>query len=88
MYDLCVFCRYDYRGVIYGWDATCQAEESWIASMGVDRLRFGRQQPFYRVLLDERDRRATQSTYGREGGHLTAGIGQLACDSWHGTAGL
>ena len=67
--------RYDYRGVIYGWDATCQAEESWIATMQVDRLRFGREQPFYRVLLDERDRRATQSTYGKEATrHRTAGL--------------
>jgi hemimethylated DNA binding protein len=58
--------RYGYRGVIFGWDPECTADEDWIAAMQVDRLPSGRHQPFYRVLVDERDRRS-QSTYGESG---------------------
>lgn len=30
--------RYQYRGVIVGWDPCCRADEEWISQMGVDRL--------------------------------------------------
>jgi F-box protein 21 len=54
--------RYAYRGVIYGWDLKCEAGERWIEQMRVDELPLGRDQPFYRVLVDCRDRNS-QSTY-------------------------
>lgn len=60
--DIISHVRYDYRGVIHGWDPTCTASEEWIASMGVDSLPAGRHQPFYNVLVDCRDRQF-QSTY-------------------------
>lgn len=42
--------RYDYEGVITGWDPSCDAGEEWIQHMGVDRLPNGRNQSFYHVL--------------------------------------
>ena len=30
--------RFSYRGVIIGWDHTCEAEEIWMAQMNVDAL--------------------------------------------------
>jgi F-box protein 21 len=42
--------RYNYEGVITGWDASCDAGEEWIQHMGVDRLPNGRNQSFYHVL--------------------------------------
>ncbi|DBA89655.1 TPA: hypothetical protein ACH3X2_004547 [Trebouxia sp. C0005] len=54
--------RYHYRGVIYGWDAECKAEEDWMQQMRIDQLPGGRHQPYYHVLVDHRDR-PFQSTY-------------------------
>lgn len=42
--------RYNYVGVIIGWDPVCQAGEHWITQMGVDSLPSGRTQSFYQVL--------------------------------------
>ncbi|KAL8755399.1 MAG: hypothetical protein Q9184_004811, partial [Pyrenodesmia sp. 2 TL-2023] len=42
--------RYNYRGVITGWDVECAAGETWMSQMGVDRLSRGRHQSFYHVL--------------------------------------
>ena len=42
--------RYNYQGVIVGWDRVCQASEAWIAHMGVDGLAGGRGQVFYNVV--------------------------------------
>ena len=42
--------RYNYQGVITGWDVECAAGENWMSQMGVDRLSRGRQQSFYHVL--------------------------------------
>lgn len=42
--------RYNYEGIITGWDASCDAGEEWINNMGVDRLANGRNQAFYHVL--------------------------------------
>ncbi|KAG0225490.1 hypothetical protein BGW41_004693 [Actinomortierella wolfii] len=42
---------YRYMGVICGYDLHCEAEESWIVTMGVDSLPLGRNQPFYHALL-------------------------------------
>ena len=30
--------RYHYRGVIYGWDPECKAEEEWMQQMRIDQL--------------------------------------------------
>jgi len=48
--------RYIYRGAILGVDAKCEQSEAWMASMHVGKLQFGRDQPFYHVLPDVRDR--------------------------------
>ena len=42
--------RYQYEGVIIGWDNHCAASEAWIRQMDVDRLPNGRKQSFYNVL--------------------------------------
>ncbi|KAI8908852.1 Transglutaminase-like superfamily-domain-containing protein [Powellomyces hirtus] len=43
--------KYDYRGVIYGWDKTFAGDDGWWArQVGVETLRRGRNQPFYNVL--------------------------------------
>lgn len=42
--------RYGYEGVVVGWDKLCDASDTWIESMGVDRLSGGREQSFYHVL--------------------------------------
>ncbi|KAF2177879.1 YccV-like-domain-containing protein [Zopfia rhizophila CBS 207.26] len=43
--------RYNYEGVITGWDTHCDAGEEWIQHMGVDTLSRGREQSFYHVLV-------------------------------------
>ena len=55
--------RYNYRGVITGWDLKCEADVEWIRQMGVDKLPRGRDQPFYKVLVCCRDRPSAQCTY-------------------------
>ena len=55
--------RYSYRGVVVGFDRTCQQSEAWMRSMNVDTLKHGRNQPFYHVLPDTRDRPGAQLTY-------------------------
>jgi F-box protein 21 len=42
--------RYGYEGVVVGWDTCCDAGETWINQMGVDRMDGGRSQSFYHVL--------------------------------------
>jgi F-box protein 21 len=42
--------RYGYEGIVVGWDTCCDAGETWINQMGVDRLDGGRGQSFYHVL--------------------------------------
>ncbi|KAG8717550.1 hypothetical protein FRC09_014101 [Ceratobasidium sp. 395] len=42
--------RYNYVGVILGWDSECAATEQWIREAEVDTLPRGRMQPFYNVL--------------------------------------
>ncbi|PGH16083.1 hypothetical protein AJ80_05298 [Polytolypa hystricis UAMH7299] len=45
--------RYDFTAVITGWDAECGAAEHWMQEMGVDRLKGGRNQSFYHVLVED-----------------------------------
>lgn len=54
--------RYGYMGIITGWDSHCDMTEGWMVHMNVDDLPGGRQQPFYHVVVDERDRPGT-TTY-------------------------
>lgn len=46
-----------------GHDPRCQADPAWIEQMRVDMLPGGREQPFYSVLVDTRDRPGAQTTY-------------------------
>lgn len=56
--------KFGYRGVIVGTaDHTCTMDERWIIQMGVDDLPRGRYQPWYRVLVDVRDRSPAQMCY-------------------------
>jgi hemimethylated DNA binding protein len=55
--------RYNYRGVIIGADPSCKQTEAWIRQMNVDSLEHGRNQPFYHVLPDTRDRPGAQVMY-------------------------
>lgn len=55
--------RHAYRGVIYGWDTVCSATSAWIREMRVDDLPRGRNQPFYSVLVDLRDKPGNWTTY-------------------------
>ncbi|GAA6006943.1 hypothetical protein JCM11491_001449 [Sporobolomyces phaffii] len=42
---------FGYHAVVRGYDYTCEASENWIMQMQVDRLPFGRDQPFYHVIV-------------------------------------
>mmetsp|Transcript_33932 Transcript_33932/g.56093 ORF Transcript_33932/g.56093 Transcript_33932/m.56093 type:complete len:441 (+) Transcript_33932:115-1437(+) len=55
--------KYNYRGAIIGFDRSCKQSEGWIQTMHVDSLKHGRNQPFYHVLPDIRDRPGAQVTY-------------------------
>ncbi|EGD86379.1 hypothetical protein H112_07313 [Trichophyton rubrum D6] len=46
--------RYEYIGLITGWDPECGAGEQWMERMGVDRLHAGRHQSFYHVLVEDK----------------------------------
>ncbi|KAM4808145.1 F-box only protein 21 [Rhinophrynus dorsalis] len=45
--------RYDYVGVIFGWDPVCMMPPDWIDNMGVHNLSHGANQPFYSILLED-----------------------------------
>ena len=55
--------KYQYRGVVIGWDDRCKQPAEWCEAMRVDELPGGRSQPFYHVLVDGRDRPGGQQTY-------------------------
>lgn len=66
LFDLgqCIKHRnYKYRGVVVGYDDICLMPDEWCIQMGVDNLPGGRSQPYYHVLVDERDRPGQQTTY-------------------------
>ncbi|KAK2747271.1 hypothetical protein FQN57_002169 [Myotisia sp. PD_48] len=46
--------RYDYMGLVTGWDPECGAEEQWMQRMAVDSLHGGRHQSFYYVLVEDK----------------------------------
>ncbi|EIN13966.1 YccV-like-domain-containing protein [Punctularia strigosozonata HHB-11173 SS5] len=43
--------KYEYDGVIVGWDPVCAESEQWMNQMKVDELNRGRRQPFYQALV-------------------------------------
>ena len=53
--DMMVHARSGFRGLIVGFDDTCRQTEEWMEAKGVDSLSRGRNQPFYHILVDERD---------------------------------
>ncbi len=56
--------RFGYRGVIVGTaDHTCTKSDQWCEQMQVDKLRRGRYQSWYQVLVDVRDRPGGQRCY-------------------------
>lgn len=75
--------RFGYRGVVAGADPTCLASPAWMAAMRVDALSQGRFQPFYHVLVDERDRPGGVTTYvaevSRDGAVLWGSTGAGSC---------
>ena len=52
--------KFGYRGVVVGWDSECRQKEEWCEKHlgGASK-----QQPFYHVLVDVRDRPEPQMTY-------------------------
>jgi len=57
--DIVHHTRYDYRGVVFGWDPVCAADETWYQS---NQTQPERNQPWYHILVD----RATHTTYVAE----------------------
>ncbi|KAK8070605.1 hypothetical protein PG997_010808 [Apiospora hydei] len=49
--------RYQYEGIVTGWDETCKMPEAWIQQMRVDDLEDGRNQPFYHIIDTHRNAR-------------------------------
>ncbi|XP_075034618.1 F-box only protein 21 isoform X2 [Mixophyes fleayi] len=45
--------RYDYSGVIFGWDPMCMMPPDWIENLALYPLPDGANQPFYSVLLED-----------------------------------
>ncbi|OCU02121.1 F-box only protein 21 [Xenopus laevis] len=45
--------RYDYSGVIFGWDPFCMMPPDWIDNMDIHSLPQGADQAFYNVLLED-----------------------------------
>lgn len=58
--------KYNYRGVIVGWDSVCIQSREWMKIMNVESLTHGTGQPFYHVLVDVRDRTDGQTTYAAQ----------------------
>ena len=54
--------KWDYQGVIIGWDLTAKAPPEWIEQMHGDNVHW-KDQPNYAILIDTRDRPAPQLSY-------------------------
>jgi F-box protein 21 len=52
--------KFNYVGVVLGWDEECAANEEWVRDAGVDLLPRGRKQPFYTVLAADGSSRCEQ----------------------------
>jgi hemimethylated DNA binding protein len=55
--------RYNYRGIVIGYDTRCMQSEAWMRANAIDTLKHGRNQPFYHVLADSRDRPGAPVNY-------------------------
>jgi len=55
--------RFNYRGVIIGFDRAYAEINAWARSMNSGNLKYGQRQPFYHVLPDTRDRPGAQVVY-------------------------
>eukprot|EP00946_MAST-07B_sp_MAST-7B-sp1_P003863 g3863.t1 len=58
--------KYNYRGVIVGYDPHCRATDTWKKTMGVHMLKRQHHQPFYNLLVDRRDDPRRYRTYCAE----------------------
>ncbi len=47
--DVVEHLRYGYRGVVFGYDPVCEADEAWYES---NQTQPGRNQPWYHVMVD------------------------------------
>ena len=55
--------RYGYRGVITGWDRKCMAPLNWQRKNRIQTLTDAENQPFYNLLVDQRDDQIRSQTY-------------------------
>lgn len=55
--------KWNYRGVIIGWDAKARAPQSWLGKMHPQDKKHWQEQPNYSILVDTRDRLSPQITY-------------------------
>jgi len=58
--------RNGYRGVIYGWQNTCNEEGMILMSSGEEITDLGSNQPFYMALIDTRDRPVTTTVVSQQ----------------------
>lgn len=58
--------RYNYRGVIVGWDSTGKAPEDWLEKSLESNKQQWKNQPNYSILVDTRDRSRAQMAYVAE----------------------
>lgn len=61
--DCVIHRELQFRGIIFGVDASCRQTAAWKAAMGIAQLDAGENQPFYHVLVDTRDRPGGQTAY-------------------------
>jgi hemimethylated DNA binding protein len=55
--------KYGYRGVITGWDSKCMAPLNWQRKNRIQTLADAENQPFYNLLVDQRDDQIRSQTY-------------------------
>ena len=67
--------RYDYRGVILGYDVICEADEAWYEFQTQGKnYKPSRQQPWYHVLVDGSTHQTYVAQQNLESGDSTRGI--------------
>jgi hemimethylated DNA binding protein len=58
--------KYGYRAVVMGWDEACKADLSWKRRMRIHTLEHEDNQPFYNLLVDQRDDSRRDRTYAAQ----------------------
>ena len=58
--------KYNYRGVIVGWDTTCRQTRTWMRINRIGSLKHAEHQPFYQLLVDRNDDPRRDRTYCAE----------------------